>query len=264
MKNREIIGIVGPGHFGSKLLRGYAQAKHRVFINNGTKERTERKLREIAIENVQAGSLEEIADACTTVILCIKHAQLEEVGAELKHLLNKKHLVISCLAQATLAEVQALLNDSEASIVKMMTTLGVGQRKGVSAYQLGSTDLVLENRVRQLVKKVSSKNCTMNLKTEKEMKLFTKLVGCLPGIMAYIVGQLELSAKNHGGEAFRQYSQMLSELLRSTADLLDEAGSVEELERQVATPGGYTVKTIDSLKGSGFSEIMDKAIMTGL
>src|SRR5579859_374862 len=248
MKNKETIGIIGYGHLGQKLSQGYLKASYEVHINNGDKKRTKQKLKEVGEKISRASTVEEIAHQCSTIILCVKHAQLAVVGSELNCQLNEDHLVISCLAQATLAEVQSFLDHSGTSVVKLMTTLGVGNRKGVSSYQLANTEaLLLRGRVEKLVKAVSAKNSVLKLESEEEMKLFTKLVGCLPGIMAYFLHQLELSADMHGGQSFRQYSHMLSTLLRSSADLLEAAGSAQELENQVATPGGYTSLTIKSL-----------------
>ncbi len=262
MKNKKV-GIVGFGHLGQAISTGLTKAGYDVIVNNGNLNKTRIKIRRASLNTVRPSNLPQIAKNCSTIFLCIKHDQLFSVASSLSLLLNESHLVISCLAQSSLSESQSFFAGSNSQIVKFMTTLGVCNRKGVSAYQTEKDHQEkLDCRAKKLLKTLSATNCLLKLESEEEMQLFTTLVGCFPGIMAYLLHQLELSATKHGGKSFVQYGQMFSTLLRSTAGLLDSAGSAEELEYRVKTRGGVTEAIVNELAQN--SEIYDNAVIAGL
>jgi pyrroline-5-carboxylate reductase len=259
------VGIIGFGHLGSALSDGLSRAGYEVWINNGTKRRTLQKLRSAKKEYCKVSSLEEIGTHCPILVLCIKHDQLPIVGPELNSFLNKDSVVISCLAQATQEEVQPFFSSANCSVVKVMTTLAIRTNQGVSAYQLiTSHDREREALVREFLEDISAQNCIFKLSTEKEIQLFTTLVGCFPGFISHLLSQLESSAYKYGGQKFKNYGQTLSTLLRTSADLLDDAGSTRKLEKKVKTAGGVTEAMIHSLSTSNITEAIDQAILAGL
>lgn len=264
MKNKKI-GIIGIGHLGEAMSVGLAKAGYEVFANNGSQKRTKIKLKKVSIKNVAPSTLREMAKNCSTIVLCIQHSQLAVVGAKLNYLLNEDHVVVSCLAQATLKEVQSVLKHTSSKVAKVMTTLGVGDRKGVSAYQLGnSDDAFLHNSISKLMWAISAKGCVIQLYNEEEMRLFTVLIGCFPGIMAEFLIQLETSANTHGGKSFDLYGTMLTALLRSTADLIELFGSAQLVKNHVMTSGGVTEAILMSMEKNRLAKVVDDGVICGL
>lgn len=262
---KEKIGIFGVGHLGRALNDGLSVAGFETLLNNGSQRRTQSKLAEVGLES-QAASLETIAENCSTMFLCFQQNQLTEVSAELDKLLNQDHLVVSCLAQATLGEVTQLLKKSDPMVARLMTTLGVAQNEGVTAFQLTNfASPALHQKVLQLTESISATNSITELKTDKEMELFTIAVGCFPGMLAYFLEQLMVSVdKRDDNKAFVDYQSSLPTLLRSTAGLLEKAGLTRSLRNKVATKGGVTQTMIASIGQAGLSRIVEQSVEAGM
>ena len=186
------------------------------------------------------------------------------VGDELSNYMDNRHIVFTFLAQTSLLEVVSVLRDMPL-IARVMTTLGVAEQKGVSAYQLlESADLRQVEIVNGLISKISAPGCVFRLNSEEEMQLFTVAVGCFPGILAYFLNQLKSKIKQRDGGALDNYEKVLPALLGSVPRLLIEAGSLQILQEKIATKGGVTSAMIDSLEQSGLGNAIDGSIEAGL
>jgi len=178
--------------------------------------------------------------------------------------LNNRHLVFTFLAQTSLLEVVSVLGD-KSLIVRVMTTLGVAEQKGVSAYQLlESADSGRVAMVNSLISEISASGCVFRLNSEEEMQLFTVAVGCFPGILAYFLNQLKSRIKLRNGGSLDDYEKVLPALLGSVSQLLIEADSLQILQGKIATKGGVTSAMIDSLEQSGLGNAIDGSIEAGL
>lgn len=263
-KLSENVGIIGFGHLGSSLRQGLLKAGYDVLVNNGSEIRTVEKLNALGVGE-SAASLQKIASSCSVIMLCVLRDQLDVVCNELRAEITTNHMIISCLAQATLQEVATSLQVNTISVAKLMTTLGVKERMGVSAYQLETRSAqTIEPRVRKLVEHISARDCVLHLNTEDEMKLFTVAVGCFPGLISYFLRKLEENVLMEGGEQFAQYNTLFTTLLRSTANLIESAGSPQSLIQKVATKGGVTEAMVKTLEELELSKILQKSIQRGL
>jgi len=261
---KEKIGIIGYGHLGSALDRGFTKAGYETVINNGDLGTTRRKLESIGIDRSKARELSRIAEDCAVLALCIKSNDLKMVGDELSNYMDNRHIVFTFLAQTSLLEVVSVLRDVPL-IARVMTTLGVAEQKGVSAYQLlESADLRRIEIVNGLISEISAPGCVFRLNSEEEMQLFTVAVGCFPGILAYFLNQLKSKIKQRDGGALDNYEKVLPALLGSVSQLLIEAGSLQILQEKIATKGGVTSAMIDSLEQSGLDNAIDGSIEAGL
>ena len=261
---KEKIGIIGYGHLGSALDRGFIRAGYETVINNGDLVMTRRKLEPIGIERSRARELSQMAEDCVVLALCIKSHDLETVGNELSNYLDNRHTVFTFLAQTSLLEVVSVLGD-KSLIVRVMTTLGVAEQKGVSAYQLlESVDLRQIAIVNGLISEISAPGCVFRLNSEEEIQLFTVAVGCFPGFMAYFLNQLRSRIKQRNEGSLGNYEKVLPVLLGSVSQLLIDAGSLQALQERIATKGGVTSAMIDSLEQSGLGDAIDRSIEAGL
>jgi len=153
----------------------------------------------------------------------------------------------------------------KALITKVMTTLGVAERKGVSSFQLTeSIDQSETEMVVRLISNISASGCVFKLNSEEEMQLFTVAVGCFPGVLAHFLNQLKLSIKRRNGESLGDYEKVLPTLLSSVSKLLIEAGSTQTLQDKIATKGGVTQAMIDTLDQSGLNDAIDRSVEAGL
>ena len=261
---KEKIGIIGYGHLGSALDRGFTRAGYETVVNNGDLMATRQKLESVGVDRSKTRELSQMAEDCVVLALCIKSNDLEAVGNELSNYLNNRHLVFTFLAQTSLLEVVSVLGD-KSLIVRVMTTLGVAEQKGVSAYQLlESADSGRVAMVNSLISEISASGCVFRLNSEEEMQLFTVAVGCFPGILAYFLNQLKSRIKLRNGGSLDDYEKVLPALLGSVSQLLIEADSLQILQGKIATKGGVTSAMIDSLEQSGLDNAIDGSIEAGL
>lgn len=261
---KEKIGIIGYGHLGSALDRGLTKAGYETVINNGDLVTTRLKLESIGVDRSKAREICHIAEDCVVLALCIKSKDLAIVGGGLSSFLDSRHTVFTFLAQTSLLEVVSILGNKPL-IARVMTTLGVAEQKGVSAYQLlESADSRRVAIVNGLISEISASGCVFRLNSEEEMQLFTVAVGCFPGIVAYFLNQLKSRIKKRNEGSLDDYEKVLPALLGSVSRLLIEAGSLQILQEQIATKGGVTSAMIDSLEQSRLGDAIDRSIEAGL
>lgn len=261
---KEKIGIIGYGHLGSALDRGFTKAGYETIINNGDLETTKHKLESAGVDRAKARDLSRMAEDCVVLALCIRSKDLRLVGNELSNYLDNGHAVLTFLAQTPLSEVVSVLGD-KALIAKIMTTLGVAEQNGVSAYQLSElAKLEQVAMINGLISDVSASGCVFRLNSEEEMQLFTVAVGCFPGILAYFLDRLRSNIKRRNGGSLGDYERVLPTLLGSVSRLLVEAGSLQTLQERIATKGGVTSAMIESLEQSGLGDAIDRSIEAGL
>ncbi len=257
------IGIVGFGHLGYALYQSCNVKGVHILINNGSVERTIEKLQEKNIDISLARSLEELIKQCDCIFLCIKPAHLEVIAERLNKLLHEKHLIFSCLAMTPLKVISRKLQSNNPILVKIMPTLGIFNGRGMIAYQLPVFSTYwMKDQVLGVLQLLSAN--VYEMQTEKQMQLFTVYVACMPGILANFIHFFTWKIVQEEPHAFKWYISGVPQLLRSTADLIELAGSPSALWHQVATPGGVTEKMINILTTGGLSSLIAEAIHSGL
>ncbi len=261
---KEKIGIIGYGHLGSALEMGYSQAGLETQVNSGSVAHTQAKLRLAGQDQAKAVGIEQMVDESSIIALCVRSNDLENVARKLSSRLDNHQIVLSFLAQTSLLDVINIL-EKQTLVVKVMTTLGVAERRGVSAYQLsGETTEEKISLVKRIAAKVSAAGCLFQLNTEEEMQLFTVAVGCFPGILAYILAQLAFKVSTLGGTQFANYDQTFPILLSSSANQIVKSGSAQKLLEKVATPNGVTAEITKTLEQLELGEVIDQSIIAGL
>ena len=261
---KEKIGIIGYGHLGCALELGFSQAGLETQVNNGDLVETQAKLRLAGQDPDKAVEVEQMVDESSVIALCVRSNDLEHVARKLSGRLDNHHLILSFLAQKSLQDIIGTLEE-QVTIAKVMTTLGVVERSGVSAYQL-TTEATEEELmlVDQIIAKVSAAGCIFQLNSEEEMQLFTAAVGCFPGILAYILGQLAVKVGTIGGSRFAKYDQTFPILLSSSASQIIKYGSAQKLLEKVATPNGVTAEITKTLEQLELGNVIDQSILAGI
>lgn len=254
---KEKIGLIGYGHLGSALDRGLTKAGYVTIVNNGDINTTRSKLRVYGVDTTKSRSLVEIAEESDKIALCIRSKDLDRIGQGVRKVLRSNHLVMSFLAQSTLDDVIRAIGDKSEK-VKVMTTLGIADMRGVSAIQGNSEEAL------KIVSSISAPGCVFKFESEEEMQLFTVAVGCFPGLISYYLDQLRLGIKSHNDSSFADYEKVFPILLGSVSTLLTDIGSTQELQERVTTKGGVTQAMIESMEDSGLKTVIDRSIEAGL
>lgn len=255
------IGIVGFGHLGYVLYIALTKLGYEVLVNNGSYLRTIMKLDSKDIDRSRAVTISHMAEECQIILLCIRSKDLEFVGYKLSKVLTEDHLLLSFLAQTSLYAVEDRVGRF-AVVVKVMTTLGVAEHKGVSAYQLGAATEQEAKLVCNLIQQISADDCVFWLDSEEEMQLFT--IGCcLPGVLASFLRLLVGNISNRS-QSLGNYEKVVPILLESTSAHLKNAGSLLALEEEVATKGGITQTMNKSLEDFGLAEAVNGSVEAGL
>jgi len=74
---KEKIGIIGYGHLGSALDRGFTRAGYETVVNNGDLMATRQKLESVGVDRSKTRELSQMAEDCVVLALCIKSNDLE-------------------------------------------------------------------------------------------------------------------------------------------------------------------------------------------
>lgn len=261
--NPGTIGIVGFGNLGTAVYQAFNSAHVAMLVNNGSMERTITKLQQQEIPVSYAATLEEIAQKCKVIFLCIKEPQLAVIAKELNMFLQPEHIVVSCLAMVSLVQITRFFSVSDPFVIKIMPTLGIYNGQGLLAYQLPHfPSYPMTSRVFEVLELLTP--YMYELKTEEQMQLFTVTVACMPGIIAHFINQFSWRLVKQQPDDFDWYPCTIPQQLRSIADLIEQAGSPLKLWEQVATTGGVTRAMTDVLGKGGLSSLVQQAIVAGM
>ena len=187
------------------------------------------------LDGASVASNREIADRADIVVLAVKPARLEEVGAEIGELAKP---LISLLGATPLKRVAAAF--PAADVCRVMPNIAVEVRRGVLCVTGGNSP-----EVRDLLEALGR---VVEL-PDAEFDAATAVMGCSPAYLATAAEALARAGVSEGLDP-ELAGNLVTETMAGTAALL--AGrSPEEVRRAVASPGGSTEAGLDALERAG-------------
>jgi pyrroline-5-carboxylate reductase len=204
----------------------------------------------------EALSSPEVAQRADLVVLCHKPAQLGEVARELS---GKARAVASILAATDGATLREAYPDTP--VFRLTPNMPVEVRRGVTVYATGdgTVDRDLEAQVVALFERLG----TVIRLSERVMGVASAINGNGPAYQALLVEAQVDAAIRHGIDA-RTASELVVGTMVGCGALLESRGyDTLAVRREVASPGGTTVRGLEALERCGVRSALQAAIDAG-
>jgi len=236
------VGFIGAGNMAAALARGWGEP---VLCTDSGSGRAARLVEELGGE---ALTNRELVERAELVILAHKPGQLQEVAAEISE--HARGIVVSILARATVAEVQAAY--PHATVFRVEPNTPVELRRGVLAF--AASDAPGVDEVKALFARVG----TVVEIPEKLMGVAGAISGVGPAYWALFAEAWTDAAVRHGMPA-AQAATLVRETMAGTAELLGRTDTLA-LRRGVTSPGGTTARGLNALEHGGVRAALADAL----
>lgn len=247
------LGFIGAGNMGSAIVKGINRklGNTAVFVYDSDPE----KLKNINLYGATAASgVTELAKKCDYVLLAVKPQQLDEVLSGIKAA-NAKPVLISICAGIS-AEYIRERTSADAKVVLVMPNTPMMLGCGASAM---SRDDKVSDEEFEFAKKIIGSCGICEVVPMDKMKEVIAINGSSPAfIYLYAKGFVQYAQKVGIGEdaALKLFSQSL---IGSAKMMMESGMTVDELIKQVSSPGGTTLAGLQELYNGRLTEVVINA-----
>ena len=256
---KETIGFIGAGNMATALISGLInsdQSASKIIASSPEQEHLEKLSKDFGIKTTNNNL--EIVDNSDIVILAVKPNIVQAVIDEIKDVATDKDiLIISIAAGVKIEKIESQLG-SPMRVIRAMPNTPASIMEGVTAIcannNAQSNDIENAKLLFECVGKITHIN-------EKDIDIFTALIGSGPAYIFYLIESLLDSSKNlHLSE--QEKKDLLASMISGAANLVlnsDESPNV--LRKKVTSPGGVTQTAIEEFETEGLKEILSKSII---
>ena len=256
---KETIGFIGAGNMATALISGLInsdQSASKIIASSPEQEHLEKLSKDFGIKTTNNNL--EIVDNSDIVILAVKPNIVQAVIDEIKDVATDKDiLIISIAAGVKIEKIESQLG-SPMRVIRAMPNTPASIMEGVTAIcansNAQSNDIENAKLLFECVGKITHIN-------EKDIDIFTALIGSGPAYIFYLIESLLDSSKNlHLPE--QEKKDLLASMISGAANLVlnsDESPNV--LRKKVTSPGGVTQTAIEEFEAEGFKEIISKSMI---
>ena len=251
------VAIIGAGNMGGAIARGLAQGHYvkasEIIVTNPSTAKLDKLKAEFPDIHTSTNN-KDAADA-DVVVVAVKPWKVEEVLKPLR--LRQPQILISVAAGLTFENLAHFV-DPEMTIFRVIPNTAIA--KGASMTLIACRNATDEQT--QKVLNVFNEMGLAMLIEEKQFAAATSLASC--GI-AYVMKYVQ-AAMQAGGETGAHGWKMVAQTLDGAARLLlsdENSHPAIEIEK-VTTPGGVTIKGVNSLEHDGFTSAVIKAFKASM
>jgi len=236
------IAIIGGGHMGTALVRG--------FLNAGIARRSI-KISDDARKNAS------VAESSDVIFIAVKPRVVREVLVQIRDAAEGK-AVISLAAGVRIAEMRKIAG-RRVHLGRGMPNIPVAERHGVVGFFGGTLTTPQRASARSILAKLG---LLVEVRKERELDALTLISGCGPGIVAALV---EMVAKKARSLGLRREADALAlhTFMGAIHHMAKTGTTASELMRSVATKGGITEAILEGLRREGFEQRFARAIDAG-
>lgn len=255
------VAIIGAGNMGGAIARGlanghYIQAQE-ISVSNPSDGKLDALKAEFPAIHVTHSNKEAAEDA-DIIIIAVKPWKVEEVLKPLR--LRGPQILVSVAAGLTFEDLAHFV-DPEMPMFRVIPNTAISE--GASMTLIAARN-ASEEQITSLTALFNEMGRSMLIE-EKQFAAATSLTSCgiayvLKYVQAAMQAGVELGIKPHDAQT------MLAQTLEGAAKLLlnnENAHPATEIEK-VTTPGGITIKGINSLEHDGFTSAVIHAIKASL
>ena len=248
------LGFIGVGNMGGAIIKGIngklGNTAVFAFDNNAD------KMNNLSLYGATAASsVGEIAAKCDFILLAVKPQQLDSVLAEIKSAGNKNLVIISICAGIS-AEYIREHTFANAKVVLVMPNTPMMLGCGAAAM---SRDSKVSDEEFEFAKKVIGSCGIAEVVPMDKMKEVIAINGSSPAfIYLYAKGFVQYAGKVGIDEdaALKLFAQSLI----GSAKMMTESGmTIDELIKQVSSPGGTTLAGLEELYNGRLTEVVNNA-----
>lgn len=262
MLRKPRMALIGAGHMGGAMLRGWARAKK--LQPPGSFLVIDPHLNDEMSELVQAHGgrcateiSEEQLTRLETLILAVKPQQFDEIARKFAPILPEKVLIISVIAGLTLARMEEAFGPG--ARVRAMPNTAAEVRKSITVLCASPQTTKAElNRVQSLMRGIGKVEVVQD---ERNMDVVTAVSGSGPAYF-YLLAEALAAAGEQEGLELELSRRLARETFLGAAELLSDSGLYpSDLRAAVTSPGGTTAAALDVLMGNGaFAEVTRNAV----
>jgi len=248
------IGILGLGTMGRLLAKGIIDAEGLEVLATGRSDRTELG-RELGIGIAESNGA--LADACETIVLCVKPYQARDVLLGIRERLTERHTLVSICASVTLDDLRLATDGRPGAIVRAMPNtpclVGAGMTvfaaSGVAASKIAAVQALFVPLGRTAVV------------DESLMDGVTALSGCGPAYGYLIIEALGDAGVKCGLPRATATLLAAQTLLGSAKMVLDRNVHPASLRDEVMTPAGCTIDGLLALEDGKLRSVLMSAVL---
>ena len=256
---KETIGFIGAGNMATALISGLInsdQSASKIVASSPEQEHLEKLSKDFGIKTTNNNL--EIVDIADIVILAVKPNIVQAVIDEIKSVATDKDiLIISIAAGVKIEKIESQLG-SPMRVIRAMPNTPASIMEGVTAICANSNAQSNDIENAKLLFECVGKIAHIN---EKDIDIFTALIGSGPAYIFYLIESLlDSSKKLHLPE--QEKKDLLASMISGAANLVlnsDESPNV--LRKKVTSPGGVTQTAIEEFETEGLKEILSKSMI---
>ncbi len=250
-------GFIGTGNMGSAIAKAVAKCKSGKNIALANRSTQKAQLLADEIDAVVLDN-KTVAQQCNYIFLGVKPQMMEQVLLEIKDILQsrKSEIVLISMAAGLTTDKICEMAGGAVAVVRIMPNTPVAIGKGVIVYC--SNYLAKEKEA--FVADALSMGGLVDKIDENLIDIATVVMGCAPAFAALFAENLAKGGE-HNGLKKEKAILYAAKMMEGTAALMLETGKPPEaLRKEVCSPGGSTIKGVESLMDNDFENIVKQAV----
>jgi len=251
------VGFIGAGNMASALISGMTSAGFKpenIIASSPGKSHLDFLSNKFGVKTSNDNEL--VFNESEVIIFAVKPNILKVVLEEYKNFLSEGRLLISVAAGFKILEIETILS-SEQRIIRAMPNTPASIGSGVTAISLNKN---ASSDDKQNAEDLFSCVGEVVHIQEREMDLYTALIGSGPAYVFYLIESL-LDSSNEMEMDEEMKKNMIASMISGSAKLaLMNENSPEKLRENVTSPGGVTQRAIEEFEKNGMKKTIIEAI----
>lgn len=257
IKNKSI-SIIGTGHLGSALTRGFIKSGYPatlITLSNRNPAKSEQLTKELGVlfaeTNTQSVQNAEI------IILAVKPQFMQDVCQEIASTIqNKQPIIISLAGVMDIERIAHWLDNKKLGIIRVMTNTPTEFCKGTSALFASLSTTAEQKLLSETL--FNQVGYTFWVDQEAMIDTLTAPIGCAPAYIFLFLEALQNAAMSRGISA-ELAERIALESIMGAAELAKKSGRpFAELRADVTTPHGVTAYSLEKLSFTEFFDVFKK------
>ncbi len=259
------LGFIGAGNMGFAIMRGITESKMNKDVKMHAFSRsvslfayepdTEkiRRLKELGV--TLCASENELADKCGHILLAVKPQVLGEILDKMSSSLTEKHVIISICAGISSEFIKEHSGCSVKTAIVMPNTPAM---LGLGASAIARDDIISDEEFEFSKSVMESCGIVKEIPMDK-MKEIICINGSSPAFIYLFAKGFADYAEGVGIEKDTALELFAQTLVGSAKMITDSGMSLEQLIKQVSSPGGTTLAGLDKLYEGKLEETVRSA-----